>query len=253
MASWLAVAALSVAGCTAPDDVQQAAMVVGQARAVEGVGVEAPEVRYCEYFMPQSSGSLRVVYYRPEGPAGSKIAEKWITEGEGASGILQRARPQVSQEDFRMGEVRQASLLPEGWKLRYKPRTGAKFRDATFAEGRVDVVDAGFDAYVRQHWQALTRGEKLEFEFASPVHGRTVGLRAAAVPCQRQEADLCIRVDLAQAFLRWIAGGDIYLEYVIQRTEGKTEPRLLRFVGVTNLLDDGGDSQRLVLDYFYRE
>ncbi|WP_066964878.1 hypothetical protein [Microbulbifer sp. Q7] len=248
MASWLAVAALSVAGCTAPDDVQQAAMVVGQARAVEG-----PEVRYCEYFMPQPSGSLRVVYYRPEGPAGSKIAEKWITDGEGASGILQRARPQVSQEDFRMGEVRQASRVSEGWQLRYKPRTEADFRDATFADTQVDVVDAGFDAYVRQHWQALNRGEKLEFKFASPVHGRTIGLRATAVPCQRQGADLCIRVDLAQAFLRWIAGGDIYLEYTIRGTKGDAAPRLLRFVGVTNLLDDRGDPQRLVLDYFYRE
>lgn len=247
MIELLLAASLAVSGCNAPHRVETEATVIG--RAVE---VEGSTVRYCEYFLPQGSGRMRVVYYAPGEPEGTKIAEKQIVGDEGPAGLLQDTRPQISQEDFRNGEVRQATRTPEGWRLRYREGQDSRYRDDTFSESELDVIDAGFDALVRQHWSELKAGEKLRFRFASPVHGRAIGLRAAATPCQNPDADLCIRVDLAQAFLRWIAGGEIYLEYIETRDKSGGGPRLSRFVGVTNLLDDSGDPQRLKIDYFYR-
>ena len=247
MIELLLAASLAVSGCNAPHRVETEATVIG--RAVE---VEGSTVRYCEYFLPQGSGRMLVVYYAPGEPEGTKIAEKQIVGDEGPAGLLQDTRPQIFQEDFRSGEVRQATRIPEGWRLRYRESGRSRHRDDIFSESELDVIDAGFDALVRQHWSALKAGEELRFEFASPVHGRAVGLRAAATPCQNPDADLCIRVDLAQAFLRWIAGGDIYLEYLEASDKAGGDPRLSRFVGVTNLLDDSGDPQRLKLDYFYR-
>ncbi|MBB5210226.1 hypothetical protein [Microbulbifer hydrolyticus] len=240
-------ASLAVDGCNAPDTVESAATVVGRAS-----GVEEPDVRYCEYFLPRAAGEVRVVYYTPGQPQANKIAEKHITGDAGRSGLLQDTRPQISQEDFRSGEVREATRVADGWRLRYRANRNAEYRDKVFSDGQLDVIDAGFDALVRRHWSVLKAGEELQFQFASPVHGRTIGLRAAATPCQNPEADLCIRVDLAQAILRWIAGGDIYLEYAESADQGQAEPKLMRFVGVTNLLDRSGDPQRLNLEYFYR-
>ena len=247
MIELLLAASLVVSGCNAPERVVSEATVVGRASDADGA-----TVRYCEYFLPQASDQVRVVYYAPGEPEGTKIAEKQIVGEAGPSGMLRETRPQISQEDFRSGEVRQATRIPQGWRLRYREDRRSGYRDDTFSDTELDVIDAGFDALVRQHWSALEAGEELRFRFASPVHGRTVGLRAAATPCQDPEAALCIRVDLAQAILRWIAGGDIYLEYT-ENTDGEqVEPRLFRFVGVTNLLDNAGKPQRLQLDYFYR-
>ena len=252
-------ASMAVSGCGAPEPVVSAATVIGRARGVEETGV-----RYCEYFLPQDTGQVRVVYYAPGKPAGRKIAEKWISGEADNTGMLRETRPQISQEDFRSGEIRQATRVTDGWQLRYRADRDATYRDAAFSDTQVDVIDAGFDALVRQHWSSLKAGETLQFQFASPVHGRTVGLRAAVTPCQNPGAALCIRVDLAQTLLRWVAGGDIYLEYSLGTRAGAAEgvaeiggkgsdaPRLLRFIGVTNLLDDSGDPQRLQLDYFYR-
>lgn len=247
MIELLVAASLAVSGCDAPQRVESEATVIG--RAVE---IEGSTVRYCEYFLPQGPGQVRVVYYAPGEPEGTKIAEKKITGDEGPAGLLQDTRPQISQEDFRNGEVRQATKIPEGWRLRYREDQRSRYRDDTFSDSELDVIDAGFDAFVRRHWTDLKAGESLRFRFASPVHGRAVGLRAAATPCQNPEADLCIRVDLAQAILRWIAGGDIYLEYKDDAEKVGGDPRLSRFLGVTNLLDDAGNPQRLKLDYFYR-
>ncbi|WP_078085807.1 hypothetical protein [Microbulbifer mangrovi] len=259
MGTWLAAASLVVSGCNAPESVTAQAAVIGRAQLVEPAG-SAAQVRYCEYFLvpqggPQTSGeasNIRVVYYAPEGREGSKVAEKRITGVIDETGVLLSTRPQIAQEDFRLGEVREVSRSETGWRMRYRADRESGFTENTLPMDKLDVIDAGFDPYVRQHWHRLEAGETVQFQFASPVHGRSIKLRARAIPCAREASDLCLRVELAQAFLRWIAGGGIDLEYSAG-TDGKPgSARLTRFVGVTNLLDKAGEPQRLQLDYFYR-
>ncbi|WP_428821083.1 hypothetical protein [Microbulbifer sp. MCCC 1A16149] len=259
MGTWLAVASLVVSGCSAPESVTAQAAVIGRAQTAESAG-GAPQVRYCEYFLePQGASqtradasNIRVVYYAPEGREGKKIAEKRITGVIDDSGVLLSTRPQISQEDFRLGEVREVTRSETGWRMRYRGDRNSRFTETTLPIEQLDVIDAGFDPYVRQHWQQLKAGETVQFQFASPVHGRSIKLRARAIPCARAESYLCLRVELAQAFLRWIAGGEIDLEYIAGADGKPGSARLARFVGVTNLLDKAGEPQRLQLDYFYR-
>lgn len=247
MFSWLAAASLMVSGCSAPDSVVDRAAVIGRAQEAQ-----SEAVRYCEYFLPQESGKIRVVYYTPEGREGQKIAEKWISGDVASTGVLQTSVPEVLQEDFRHGELRQVTQSDAGWQLRYRRDHRSKFDDASFRLDELEVIDAGFDPYVRKHWNQLVAGETVQFRFASPVHGRAIKLRARAVSCAAAGADLCLQVELAQAFLRWIAGGEIYLEYSRSPEAKPGVPRLTRFNGVSNLLDDAGEPQQVQIDYFYR-
>ncbi|MCK7597021.1 hypothetical protein M0G74_07005 [Microbulbifer sp. CAU 1566] len=200
---------------------------------------------------------MRVLYFAPDG---EKIAEKRLAAIAPGSAIQEQRLPQVFQQDFRSGELRETVWESGAWRLRYREAESKALREVVIDDSEIDVIDAGFDAYVRKNWQALTDGSELRFQFASPPHGRSIRLRATSLVCEPPGSALCVRVDLAQPLLRWIAGGDILLRYSTVDTDGVTSdkntlvpmPRLQRFTGVSNLLDDSGEPQRLQIDYFYR-
>nr|WP_010130885.1 hypothetical protein [Microbulbifer agarilyticus] len=235
---------LSVTGCSAPQTVLDEAKVVGRAMLPA-----SGQVQYCEYFLP-GADSWRVLYFAPDG---QKIAEKRVACPGGQGTLPVSARPDVAQEDFRFGEVREAVKQQDEWLLRYRPQQGASMQETRVPARKVDVVDAGFDAFVRANYAALASGQALNFGFASPLHGRVITLRARQAACIAPEPDLCIDVELSSGFLRWLAGGKIYLEYAAPASgDSTTEPaRLMRFTGTVNLLSDAGKSQTLDIRYFY--
>ncbi|WP_160153495.1 hypothetical protein [Microbulbifer sp. ALW1] len=200
---------------------------------------------------------MHVLYFAPDG---EKIAEKRLEAIAPGSAIQEQRLPQVFQQDFRSGELRETVWESGAWRIRYQKAENQALREVVIDDSEIDVIDAGFDAYVREHWQALASGAELGFLFASPPHGRSIRLRATSVACEPPDSALCVRVDLAQPLLRWIAGGDILLRYSTVDSDGVTKdknalapmPRLQRFTGVSNLLDDSGEPQRLQIDYFYR-
>ena len=190
---------------------------------------------YCEYHLPENGSERRVLYYSP---AGHRIAEKELNG-------LNSTVPGVSQQDYRHGEER--SVNPSGGQvqLRYRKSANSDWQIAHLPTAEVEVADAGFDKFVRDNWKQLAGGQTVSFTFASPLHGRSVRLRAQQVACRQPGNDsLCLQVDLAQPLLRMFAG-DLYLVYQ------RPTRRLSLFEGVVNLLDDGADSQRLQIRYRY--
>jgi hypothetical protein len=114
-------------------------------------------------------------------------------------------------------------------------RTGAAERaDALRTPGA--VVDAGFDEFVRAHWDALAAGQALPLEFAVPsrlrsyrfVVGRVEGgdARLAGEPVLR----LRLRLD---GWLAWVAPH-------VDASYGRTTRRLLRFEGLGTIRDLAG-------------
>ncbi|GAA5524484.1 hypothetical protein Maes01_01041 [Microbulbifer aestuariivivens] len=189
---------------------------------------------YCEYHLPAQGNQRRVLYYSP---GGHRIAEKQL-------GGVNSTIPSVAQQDYRHGEER--VLNPRGGQIemRYREKSGSGWEAEILPSSAVDVADAGFDAFVRNNWARLSAGQSVSFNFASPVHGRAIPLRARKVACTGGAGRLCLQVDLDQAFLRLFAGA-LYLEY------DPDSRRLLLFDGVTNLLDTRGGSQRLRINYQY--
>lgn len=196
---------------------------------------------YCEYFLPTEKEQTRVLYYTP---AGHRFAEK-VLHGPASNGNAQTARPDVEQRDFRNGEIREVYRDGDEWQLRYRKSASADWDIDRLPANAVDVVDAGFDAYVSEHWEQLEAGQTTRFNFASPLHGRAVELRAQRVGCEEGDADLlCLQVDLSQPLLRFFAD-DLYLVYDRERR------RLLMFEGVVNVLDERARNQRLQVRYRY--
>ncbi|WP_323844589.1 hypothetical protein [Microbulbifer magnicolonia] len=234
MLSLLAAAALNtVALCGYEGEAQ----VVGLAR-----DPRTGKLAYCEYYLPTENDRTRVLYYSP---AGYRIAEKTLFT-RGADLPRNNPKPEMLQRDHRLGEERAVRRRGNRWELRYRASGSADWESALVGQSDIDVIDAGFDAFVRQNWRELLSGRRLDFNFASPVHGRVIGLRARKVDCRGEAArDICFSVDLAQPLLRLFAG-DLYLEY------GADTRRLQFFEGVVNLLDGRGQNQRLQIDYRYQ-
>lgn len=189
---------------------------------------------YCEYHLPAKGTQRRVLYYSP---AGHRIAEKQLS-------AVNSTVPGVAQQDYRHGEQRIVNPGSGRVELRYRKNANSDWDVAQLSTAEVDVADAGFDTFVRRNWNSLSAGQTVTFGFASPVHGRSIPLRARQVSCTGGSGKLCLQVDLDQAFLRMFAG-NLYLEY------DRDSRRLLLFDGVTNLRDAQGGSQRLRIDYSY--
>jgi len=198
-------------------------------------------LEYCEYFLPSEDDQIQVLYYSAEGQL---IAKKTLLDhtGDPRGGTTM---PEVVQTDLRHGEVREVVREQGRWLMRYRKSAQASWKSTRRETASIDVVDAGFDVYVRKHWQALIRGDILKFNFASPLHGSSIKLRAHKIACtEKLSSQICFRVDIAQPLLRLFAG-DLELVY------DKFSRRLLWFEGVVNILDPKAKSQRLKVFYQY--
>lgn len=106
------------------------------------------------------------------------------------------------------------------------------------------VIDAGFDAAVRKHWQTLASGEPLRLQFLLPSRQRFFPVRVQrvasitwnGVPAER----LRMRLDAWFGF----AVPEVTLVYA------RDSRRLLEFAGTGNVRDKGGDypQVRIVFD-----
>ena len=111
-------------------------------------------------------------------------------------------------------------------------------------------MDAGFDNFVRLHWEELSAGKTLSVNFASIAHQKVLPLRVSLQPedkCAEKSPSpaqaSCFVVEVDNMFLRLLLG-NIKLTYDSQH-------RLQRFDGTVNINNDDEDSQSAVIDYFY--
>lgn len=107
------------------------------------------------------------------------------------------------------------------------------------------VVDAGFDHYMRSHWDALVAGERIQFEFLPAGRDSPLGMRAQRdekPECPQQR--LCLKVSLDN----WLLGA---LVPPIQLQYGRQDKRLIRYDGISNLRDAQGKQQQVRIEYRY--
>lgn len=166
----------------------------------------------------------RIVLYRC--PNGTAFARKRIDYRRSA------VAPAFRFEDRRFGYV-------EGLRWDEQPsvfvRDGASAREkaATLAPARL-VADAGFDEFIRRHWDALVAGREVPLAFAIPARQQSLGftLRRVGTADFGGEQAWVFRLSLS-GWLRFLAP-HVDVLYA-QGTQ-----RLLRFEGPSNLLNDAG-------------
>ncbi|MFT5219740.1 MAG: hypothetical protein ACI9LO_001876 [Planctomycetota bacterium] len=106
------------------------------------------------------------------------------------------------------------------------------------------VVDAGFDRYIKQNWDALVSGEQKQFQFPLASRSSLIELRVGSASCNYQsETDQCFKLEMANWLYRMLVD-PILLGY------DADQKRLMRYRGLSNIEDKNGDG--LIVDIHYR-
>jgi hypothetical protein len=211
-------------------------LMVGVAKSTNG------DFLYCELVDKTSQYELRIDYVKDKKVFASKEL-KYTTD---------TTMPAVLQKDFRFGEIRQAEIAEEKITLYYQASSDKRNSSASIARKDVDVIDAGFDNYVRNHWEELQSGKTLAINFASMAHLKALPLRISSQPLEKCDKKLsattityCFYVEIDNVFLRMLLG-NIKLIYDHQR-------RLEEFNGVVNILSEKKSDQVANIHYYYRQ
>ena len=185
--------------------------------------------RESHWLYREGAAARRLVLYRC--PDGRAFARKTV---------LERAAPQAPDFDFedaRDGYREGVRSTPGGRVVYVRPRAGAPLR-----ERRVDVppnavIDAGFDASVRQHWDRLRAGRELAQPFLVPSRMDFIPVRVRpgpqvewrGTPAQR----MTMRLD------RWYG----FAAPSMELTYASADRRLLEFAGIATIRDATGRHQ----------
>lgn len=184
----------------------------------------------------------KVVYLDPNG---EMVAEKLI---DYSSNIF---APNVQVDDYR---AKRATLIEHRDDICEVSISGlennAEKSSSTFQAEKHDVMDAGFDNYVREHWGQLTQGETVKFRFMLPLRDSTIGLKLKPRQCEfnadaTDDSELCFRISPSN----WLVSA---LAAPIDLVYERDTQRLLRFIGQGQLPDAKGRSMEVDLRYEYQ-
>src|SRR4051812_23879100 len=165
----------------------------------------------------------RIVLYRCA-PGGPPFARKELRYD------ASRTAPSFELDDARSGHLE--GLQRAGGAATVFARAGAKAprRSAAVADPAL-IADAGFDEYVRSHWDALQRGDTLTAPFLVPSLLESVEFRVRKVAAARgaDPQSSVIRLSVAGP-LGWFLS-DIDVSY------RNADLRLVSYIGLTNIRD----------------
>lgn len=211
--------------------------VIGTARSAEGGEVLYREFHYRAPTQDLLSG--RIEYKAEE----VLIAHKDVDYSRSMTA------PAVEQLDIRT-QTRFFTRYDAETLLAGFQRGDQALQTETYTSTDELVVDAGFDPYVRKHWETLLAGRSITARFHVP--SRLESVRISINPVDRQECAqasgdlLCLLVRPA-GLLRVVGW---FLEPLYLAYDRETR-RLLMFKGISNLADDQGRPQSVVILYDY--
>lgn len=227
----LLVALLSIGWVLSPAYAEQPA-IVGEAYRLD-----SGELWYREkHYFRQGGLEHEVKYVDADG---QPVARKLIDYRSGLTS------PGFSQQGSSYSDYYAASWQsPEQLLLQYR-EPSSDMQQGVVEVRQPLVVDAGFDHFIRQHWEALVAGEKLTFNFAAPSRQQLVKLFVARMDCDLADANtVCFRATLDNLILRWFVT-PIEVVYA-------ADSRLLqRYVGLANIADEQGVNHKVDIRYQY--
>lgn len=236
------ISSIALAAALWPAPVTQHCQSIPENVVVVGVALDTHnDFLYCEYFTVPDKNHLHVDYVKDSKPFASKQLDYTNSQ----------ITPTVKQIDGRSGELREAELIASKFVMRYQENNADKLNSVTFSAKDVDVVDAGFDNFVKAHWDELVSEKPMSINFGSTVHQKIIPLRIAASPIKKCQvnstnpaATYCFTVAIDNVILRALIS-NIKISYDASR-------RLVQFNGVVNIQSDAKESQTAIINYFYK-
>lgn len=205
-------------------------VVVGNAYAIDGSQLEYREFHYYS----EDQLDHRVIYQTPdEQPVAIKVLDY---------------RNGLTAPAFRQRGISYAEIIKVEWvgdSLEVNYQQDGKQRQKLIAAARPLVVDAGFDHFIRSHWQSLLNGETVDFNFLAVSRLSLIGLQVKKTACHYETAqDQCFQVQPSNWLISLLVDA-IELGY-------NADTRLLsRFRGLGNISNDAGDSLKVDIHYRY--
>jgi hypothetical protein len=210
----------------------------GPIRQYTGIARAAPDARvlYREvhYLFDSADGPREIVLYRC--PDGRPFARKWLDTRTPQA-------PDFAFRDARSG-YREGVRTQAGQRVVYVHKVGAKkTRSTPLPMVPTPVIDSGFDAFVRAHWDALAAGQTLKLRFLVPSRLKFLDFAIA----RRHDPDAA-RQGLMVLRLRL----DSWLAFALPHIDvgyARDTHRLRWFRGLSNLRDIHGENLTVVLRY----
>ncbi len=199
--------------------------------------VDTAQIRYREeHWLFEDKGTpTRLVLYRCSN--GQPFARKTMRY------VDTPWTPEFEMIDNRDGYIEGARRTQNQW-LVYVQRDASSARETATLPARPNtVIDAGFDDFVRIHWNELTDEHGMSAAFVMPerLAYLNVKLQPAAKTVQNGVA--------AQQFRMSLAGWLGAIAPSITLTYALTDQRLIEFVGLSNVRDARGKRQRVRIEF----
>lgn len=163
-------------------------------------------------------------------PGGRAFARKRLDYAASAQA------PDFQLDDARSGYREGLRRREAAVALYFRPQAGAAEQSATLARAPA-VADAGFDEFIRAHWQPLLAGEALPLQFALPSRLRAMDFSVRRAGSARIGGEAAAVFRLRLDGLLGLVAPHIDVSY------GLRSRRLLRFEGLGNLRDARGGRQ----------
>ena len=209
----------------------------------EAFSYEGESLLYREVHCQLEDNLQREVFYLD--PQGKLIAYKTLDYRHGS------ATPAFVQKDFQTDQKTEVSFEQDKIKLLYETKnTVASEKRLDFELQQTElpiVVDAGFDNFIRQHWDSLIAGESQRFRFALPGRGQLVDLKVSSSRCSYpSEQDQCFVMNMDNWLYRMLVDS-IELGY------NPESRQLTRYRGLSNIEDANGDGITVDIRYSYTD
>jgi hypothetical protein len=206
------------------------------------------EVLYHEYHFaenPQHNLPTRVQYRTPDG---ALIAEKSMDYS------LSMTVPAITQIDYRNSARINTEFLPAGRspqvRVGFQAHDSNQYREEMVSYRDAMVVDAGFDPFIRNHWERMVSGSSVSAHFLVPSRLDTVRVNLSQTEtgnCNGVDEDMHCFVIRPAGLLRVVGFliDPIYIGY------DRGSQRLMMFNGLSNLRDDAGEPRNVLITYEY--
>jgi hypothetical protein len=156
--------------------------------------------------------------------------------------------PSFVQQNFYSDEIIEVDLQDDAVRMAVfkNDRSSVKRASEEPADQNITlVIDAGFDRFVRQHWDELLNDKGKTFLFAFVDNLKLLELRIQRAECSySSENDQCFHLELSNWLFRLLAA-PIELGY------DPVTKNLSRYRGLSNIGDGNGNGNGLVVDIRY--
>ncbi len=154
--------------------------------------------------------------------------------------------PTFRTEDFRDGYVEGADVNGKSVRLYFRRKSEDPISEKTITWKQPSVMDGGFDYFVRENWETVSKGERMSFRFLAPVQLDEYSFAVEKIKDDKWKGRdaLFLKLEVDNFVLKRIVK-PFFLVY-----DYKTK-RILQFDGLSNINDENGKSLKVRITYDY--